>query len=92
LDFVERDGAQRDDVAGFGGDDPLGGADSDAYVAVVVNRDGAAVENEVTWLDRFAAPVDVAAVLGLGGGGVGEVDADGLVCAQGYIAWFSPFL
>ena len=34
-----------DDVAGFGGDDSLGGVDGDAYVAVVV--DGAAVEAKV---------------------------------------------
>jgi hypothetical protein len=67
LDFVEGDGAQRDDVARFWGDDPLGGVDGDAYVAVVVNGDGAAVEDEVAGLDGFGAPIDVASVLSLGG-------------------------
>ena len=38
LDAVERDWAEGDHVSGFGGDDPLGGADGDADVAVVVDR------------------------------------------------------
>ena len=65
LDAVERDGAEGDDVAGFGGDDPVGGADGDADVAVVVDGYGASVEDEVAGADWFVSPVDGAAVLGL---------------------------
>ena len=82
LDAVEGDWAEGDDVAGFGGDDPVGGVDGDADVAVVVDGDGASVEDEVASTDGLGVPVDCAAVLGLGGGGVWEVEADGLVCAQ----------
>ena len=50
LHSVEGDRPERNDVAGLWGDDPVGGADGDADVAVVVDGDGASVEDEVAWL------------------------------------------
>ena len=79
---VEWDWPDGDWGSGVWGDDPLGGVDGDADVAEVVDGDGASVEDEVAGLDWFGSPVDVGAVVGLGGAVVGEVDADGLVCAQ----------
>ena len=54
-----------DDVAGFGWDDPSDGVDGDADVAVVVDWDGAAVEDDVAGADRFWSPVDRSSVVGL---------------------------
>ena len=65
LDAVEWDGSEGDDVAGFGRENPVGGADGDADVAVVVDGYGAAVEDEVAGADWFGSPVDGAPVLGL---------------------------
>ena len=56
LDAVERDWAEGDHVSGFGGDDPVGGADGDADVAVVVDGDGASVEDEVAGSYWFGLP------------------------------------
>ena len=64
LDTVEGDGADRHDLAGGGSDDPLGGADGDADVAVVVHGDGTAVEDEVTGVDGFAVLFDGPSALG----------------------------
>ena len=61
----------------------MGSADGDADVAVVVDRDRAAVEDQVAGADAVGAPVHGDAVLGLCGALVREVDADLLVCAHG---------
>jgi hypothetical protein len=61
----------------------LAGADGDADVSVVVDGDGASVEDEVSGFDWLGSPVDGAPVAGLQRTFVGKGDANGLVCAQG---------
>ena len=81
LDSLVGDGGDIDDGAGVGGDDVVlvVDGDGDADVAEVVGGVAAAGEDEVAGLDGFGLGVDGASVAGLGGGVVGESDADGAV-------------
>jgi hypothetical protein len=82
LDFLKRNWPERYDISALGSDDPLGRADCDADVAVVVGRHRAEMEDQVACLDSVDAPIDRHAVANLCCALVREVDSNLLICAQ----------